>query len=249
MSTLHLAANFSNPDDADFVVRLGQRESETDAALAGEFENHFVFVKDGRTIAIERTPGEGLLGDVVFARPASNRIERWVRARSPHNTLLVTERCDQLCVMCSQPPKKTHHDLFGAFERACLLAPENITIGVSGGEPTLFKESLFDLIERTRDKRPDLSFHVLTNGQHFARADQARLMQPAFRQVLWGVPLYAAIGNLHDAVVQKPGAFSRLLEGFSILAEAGQRIELRTTLMRATYAGLPRDFPSSMCGR
>src|SRR5690606_40913863 len=60
-------------------------------------------------------------------------------ADSRHNTLLVTERCDQLSVMCSQPPKKQHTDLFPLLKQACLLAPKGATIGFSGGEPTLYQ--------------------------------------------------------------------------------------------------------------
>lgn len=239
MSPLVLAANFSCPEESDFVVRLGLLETDTDAGLAGEFEDHIVFAKNGRTIAIQR-PDETLVGDVIFARPRLNRVDRWIRARSPHNTLLVTERCDQLCLMCSQPPKKVHYDLFDAFRSACLLAPPNITIGISGGEPTLFKSELYDLIEQTLEQRPDLSFHILTNAQHFDQTDRQRLIKPSFRRVLWGVPLYAPTADPHDRVVQKPGAFAQLMKGLSILGESGQRVELRTTLMRATYPDLPR---------
>ncbi|MBL7373277.1 His-Xaa-Ser system radical SAM maturase HxsC, partial [Escherichia coli] len=84
-----------------------------------------------------------------------------------------TERCDQLCVMCSQPPKKTHVDRFALFEQACLLAEPDSVIGISGGEPTLYKAELLGMIERVLTARPDLAFHVLTNGQHFQSEDIA----------------------------------------------------------------------------
>src|SRR4051794_4935895 len=45
--------------------------------------------------------GETLDGDVVLVDPARGAAERLIRASSKHNTLLITERCDQLCVMCS----------------------------------------------------------------------------------------------------------------------------------------------------
>ena len=66
-------------------------------------------------------------------------------------------------------------------------------------------------------RRPDLRFHVLTNGQHFTRRGCTRRI-PAGR-VLWGIPLYAASG-LHDEIVGKQGAFARLMESFALLAAA-----------------------------
>ena len=180
-----------------------------------------------------------LLGDVLLIDPPGATAHRLIRARSPHNTLLVTERCDQLCVMCSQPPKKTHVDLFDHFVVACKLAPANMTIGISGGEPTLYKDQLFDLIEDVFEARPDVRFHVLTNGQHFARDDARRLGQRALREVLWGIPLYAAEPGRHDAIVKKAGAFERLLEGFVPLMLSGAAIELRTVVLKDNAELLP----------
>lgn len=104
------------------------------------------------------------------SNPPPGRIERLLRSDSPHNTFLVTERCDQLCVMCSQPPKKTHVDRFVLLEEACLLAKPGELIGISGGEPTLYKGQLLGMLGRVLHAREDLQFHVLTNGQHSMRA-------------------------------------------------------------------------------
>ncbi|TCP82887.1 His-Xaa-Ser system radical SAM maturase HxsC [Sphingomonas sp. PP-CE-1A-559] len=190
-------------------------------------------------VAIEGIPPGQLEGEVVLVDPARRRIERLLRAESTTNTLLVTERCDQLCVMCSQPPKKTHVDRFDLLERACLLAPEGMLIGISGGEPTLYKERLLTLMERTLSIRADLSFHVLTNGQHFTAADIQRLGAPKYRRVSWGIPLYSAEPALHDLLVGKDGAFAQLEDGLSHLAMAGARIELRTVVMNDNVGGLP----------
>ena len=45
------------------------------------------------------------------------------------------------------------------------------TIGITGGEPTLFKDDLFHFLLSVSDARPDLRFHVLTNAQHFVDED------------------------------------------------------------------------------
>ena len=124
--------------------------------------------------------------------------------------------------MCSQPPKANHVDLFPLLERAALLAPATATIGLTGGEPTLFKEQLFQFLDTVSGARPDLRFHILTNAQHFTEADGPVLHRHA-KTVLWGVPLYAPFAMLHDAIVKKDGAFDRLGQSLAVLARAGAR--------------------------
>lgn len=178
-------------------------------------------------------------GDTMLVVPRRQTAHRLIRANSRHNTLLVTERCDQLCVMCSQPPKKHHVDMFPLFETAVMLAPEHSTIGLSGGEPTLFKADLLDFLQRTIEARPDVQFHILTNGQHFDRADVSALRALDMTRILWGVPCYSSDGAIHDEIVGKPGAFAQLRPNLGLLCEAGARIEIRTVLMKPNAPKLP----------
>lgn len=180
-----------------------------------------------------------LAGDILLLQPASGAVQRLVRANSRHNTFLITERCDQLCVMCSQPPKKTHVDYFAHYKTAALLAPEGAVLGLSGGEPTLYKEELFDLLQLVLTLRPDLRFHVLSNAQHFVEEDIDFLSSEAGRKVLWGVPLYSHKAATHDRLVGKAGAFGRLLDGLAILCRSGAPTELRTVVMQDNVHDLP----------
>jgi len=196
-----------------FVVRLcnaANDDSEKDAILIGKGENSALYSCHLGLFEIAGLESEELDGDVVLVKPSVGRAERLIRAKSDHNSLLVTERCDQLCVMCSQPPKKTHADRFSALTEASLLAPRDCVIGITGGEPTLYKDQLLRMLERVISVRPDLSFQVLSNGQHFDQADVLRLRNPIYRRVQWGIPLYASTANLHDEIVGKVGAFNRL---------------------------------------
>lgn len=238
MIPLQLPTRFDDPDTPPFVARLGD-EGVSGASLVAELANDLVFQHDGASFAIDREVAMQAVGDVVFAEPAAGRISRWIRKDSLHNTLLVTERCDQLCIMCSQPPRKSHIDRFAFFLEACRLAQPGATIGLSGGEPTLFLPALVNLVRQVALARPDISFHILTNAQHFREDDIGALREPAFANVLWGVPVYAAKASLHDRLVGKSGAHRLLRDGLSILARAGQAVELRTVLMQPNYAALP----------
>lgn len=220
--------------EAPFVARIraaSASDEEADAVLLEEDDEGSTFLGAGGVFAVDGATAAELDGDVVIVDPKTGRLERILRRGSAHNTLLVTERCDQLCVMCSQPPKKTHVDRFALFEEACLLAEPHSLIGVSGGEPTLYKVGLLGMIERVLAARCDLEFHVLTNGQFFDVADVPRLRDERYARVSWGIPLYAANAEAHDRIVGKVGAFALLEESMAVLARAGARIELRTVLV------------------
>lgn len=226
-----------------FVTRLTRTTGGlSKSILVDEDEAGATFSGEHGLLAIDGVPAADLIGDVILVQPlpgGTARAERVLRAGSPHNTLLVTERCDQLCVMCSQPPKKTHDDRFDLLEEACLLADPDTLIGVSGGEPTLYKEELLGMIERVLGARLDLEFHVLSNAQHFEREDVERLRDPLYRRVSWGIPLYSADAGLHDRIVGKAGAFGRLEQSLANLIMAGARVELRTVLLTDNLDALP----------
>ncbi|WP_022678204.1 His-Xaa-Ser system radical SAM maturase HxsC [Novosphingobium sp. B-7] len=229
--------------ESPFVTRLrsgkGLTDDAWDSLMIEEDGGGVTYAGAGGILAIDGATAKALDGDVVLVQPRHGRMERILRAGSPHNTLLVTERCDQLCVMCSQPPKKTHVDRFAYLEQACLLAEPGLHIGISGGEPSLFKDKLLSMVERVLRQRPDLSFHILSNGQHFAEDDVLRMRDPLYRRVSWGVPLYAASAPLHDEIVGKVGAFDALQDGFATLLMAGARVELRTVLVSSNLAAMP----------
>ena len=217
------------------------------AETAGPYDATFVGFEDGVAeydlagfpLRLHAASAEALENDVILLMPRQASAHRLIRADSRHNTFLVTERCDQTCLMCSQPPKKHHVDLFPSLKQAALLAPAGARIGISGGEPTLFKDELFDLLLTVLEERPDLSFHVLTNGQHFGPDDADILRRIPHDRVLWGIPLYSTDPEVHDRIVAKPGAFDRLMKTFALMARAGSAIELRTVVMQPNVENLP----------
>jgi len=176
--------------------------------------------------------------DVILSFPGKQSAHRLIRSKSRHNTFLITERCDQLCVMCSQPPKQHHVDLFEYFHAAALLAPKGMEIGISGGEPTLYKHALFAMLTEVLEARPDLTFHVLSNGQHFDETDVRFLNSDRMRNVLWAIPIYAADPLVHDMIVGKKGAFDQLVHSLFLFSQSVARLELRTVVLQSNYPHL-----------
>ena len=177
-------------------------------------------------------------GDVLAVFPGRSVAMRLIRANSRANTIVLTEECDQLCVMCSQPPRSMRYDHMELYRRAIELAPTGSVIGISGGEPTLLRSQLFDLLLWASKSRDDIAFHILSNAQHFDAGDQPKL-KALGPTVLWGVPIYAADARLHDSIVGKVGAHARLLESMQLLSEAGAQVELRTVVLRTNWLALP----------
>lgn len=232
-------------DLAPFVTRIadGEPQCAEDATLTSSEEGGLGYRNGLARFRLRDVAPAEIAGDVLLIDPRRQIAHRLIRAASPHNTFLVTEQCDQLCLMCSQPPKPQHQDMFAHFLAAARLAPPGAQIGLSGGEPLLHKDALFAFIDAVFATRDDLSFHILTNGQHFEREDLAWLRKHRTR-LLWGVPIYSDDPATHDEIVSKSGAFAQLAPNLALLGLAGAALELRTVVLAQNALCLPRlaDF-------
>jgi His-Xaa-Ser system radical SAM maturase HxsC len=181
-------------------------------------------------------------GDVVRIDP-TRQIHVLYRRQSPFNSLLVTERCNSNCVMCSQPPRAAADgylvdELLTAIP---LMSPETNEIGITGGEPTLLHEGLLRIIGCARDCLPATALHVLSNGRLFAYSQYAaRIAALRHPDLVFGIPLYSDLPSRHDFVVQARGAFDQTIRGMMNLARHDVQVELRVVIHRQTYERLPQ---------
>ncbi len=176
-------------------------------------------------------------GDIVSISGEGFRLRVLWRQNSKQNSILLTERCDHYCLMCSQPPKRVddHWLLREAFEVVRLLPADTEAIGFTGGEPTIYGDRLFELLRVCRNLTPDAAVHVLSNGRRFHDLDfalgWATVDNP---NMMVGIPLYGSEPTLHDYVVQSKGAFNETVRGILNLARLDQRIEIRVVIHRQT---------------
>lgn len=175
-------------------------------------------------------------GDVIQVRPDGGQVMVRYRRHSTSNSLFITERCNSLCLMCSQPPRQGDDGwrIDELKQVADLMDPSLATIGVTGGEPTLLRERLAELLLHVRQVLPDTEIHVLTNGRLFADRALVDLVEGLQGWVTWGIPVYADVPSIHDYVVQAHGAFFETLEGIYNLAAARHAIEIRYVLHKQT---------------
>lgn len=180
--------------------------------------------------------------DVVSLRNDDDLRVIW-RDASPHNSILLTERCNNYCLMCSQPPKNANDDwLIEEAERLIPLIPKSAPeIGFTGGEPTLYGERLISLLLRTKNYLPSTAVHLLSNGRRFSdnefSAQWASIKHP---DLMVGIPLYSDDPATHDYVVQARGAFDETVSGILNLKRLQQRVELRVVIHKQTLPRLPQ---------
>ena len=168
--------------------------------------------------------------------------------------------------MCSQPPKQVN-DFDRISERLRLIElmdPDTKELGITGGEPTLFKDAFLDFIEHCKILLPRTVLHVLTNGRLFYYREFARRLGAiAHPDVMLGIPLYSHVDSERDYVVQAKGAFEETVLGIhhlgsrnraatssAILGRYDVPVEIRVVLHRQIYRRLPqlaefitRNFP------
>lgn len=180
-------------------------------------------------------------GDIISVS-LRGRIHRHFRALSKNNAFLVTEVCNNLCIMCPQPPKPeslvSHTDIeHQIVQTLALIDEENLpdTLCITGGEPTILKEGLIRIVDKIAERSPQTLIHLLTNGRYFSNeAYAARLSRAANRQLLVGIPLFGHVADIHDYVVQSRGAFEQTLNGLLNCYKQGISVELRVVLHKIT---------------
>jgi His-Xaa-Ser system radical SAM maturase HxsC len=176
-------------------------------------------------------------GDIIGFQSESGRFRTLYRRASKHNSILVTDRCNHYCLMCSQPPKDIDDRwILQEIKTALpLVAKETEFICFTGGEPLLDWEEFVEVLALSRDELPSTAIHVLTNGRAFARDDVvaawAALQHP---NLSVGIPIYSAVDHVHDYVVQSRGAFDETVLGILKLKDRGQRVEIRVVLNALT---------------
>lgn len=243
---------FSLTTDADLpIVLRGQKAllMKTPAAASPGFQHYYVL--EGALSDKDQVPDNAtflgsefsyLESDDVVCLTEDGRIRSLFRANSNHNSILLTERCNHYCLMCSQPPKRVDDSwlLQEAFELMRLIPRSTQVLGFTGGEPTLYGQEFIKLLLHTKNWLPYTSLHVLSNGRAFADEkfahDYAQVNHP---DLMIGIPIYSADPSVHDYIVQAKGAFDETVRGVLNLKRLNQKVEIRVVIHKQNYRGLP----------
>ena len=174
-------------------------------------------------------------GDIISIGAENNQIRVLFRKKSNQNSILLTERCNHYCLMCSQPPKtKDDSWIMEEVKELVRLIPEDtLELGFTGGEPTLYGDEFIDLLSLCKSYLPRTAIHVLSNGRSFKDFSYAKkyasLDHP---DLMIGIPIYSDDPVTHNFIVQSDNAFSETIKGILNLKALDQRVEIRVVLQR-----------------
>jgi len=181
-------------------------------------------------------------GDVISLEPSAGIVRVLFRKSSSYNHFLLTERCNNSCLMCSQPPRAVQDGWIvdEILEALPLIDRSAAEIGFTGGEPTLLGDRFIELVRATESYLPNTALHILSNGRSFAKDGFAALLAAVrHHDLMIGIPLYSDLPHEHDYVVQADGAFDETIRGILNLKQHHVRVELRVVLQRPTTKRLP----------
>ncbi len=233
--------------DGPWTSPLINRAVIAERTFNREDEVPTVFVRNGQSgsnsIRLPESLGYLDVGDVVRVNPHAGEIRVLYRKSSRSNSVLLTERCNSRCVMCSQPPRDVDDGYLvdDLLESIPLMSRETRELGISGGEPTLLGERLIEVIALAKSRLPTTALHILSNARGLQSLAYARrIASVQHPDMMFGIPVYADNAVDHDYVVQARGAFNETVLGLLNLARVGVRTEIRVVLHRETFRRLPQ---------
>jgi His-Xaa-Ser system radical SAM maturase HxsC len=153
--------------------------------------------------------------------------------------------------MCPQPPNNKANDNYEQVMKILSLIDKGTKhLGITGGEPTLLGDKLFQIIETVKLKFPKASLTLLTNAIKLSDFDYAKsfaiINHP---DLLIDVPLYSETDTEHNKIIRANG-FNKTVQGIYNLAKLRQKVGIRIVVHKLNYKRLPqiaefiyRNFP------
>ena len=147
--------------------------------------------------------------------------------------------------MCPQPPIAQEKDRTAFnIELIKLFDKKTREVGITGGEPTMVGDRLFDLIRQIKKSCPKAAISILSNGVMFADMEYAaKLAACNHHDLQIDIPIFSDIASEHNRIVGAK-TFYKTVQGLYNLAQFSQQIGLRVVVHKQTYKRLPKlaDF-------
>ena len=183
-------------------------------------------------------------GDVVTINE-EGEITFLYEIESTSNAVFATGKCNHRCIMCPQPPVVHEEDMTPFNMKLISLFDKNTQeVGITGGEPTMIGDKLFDLIKQIKKYTPKAAISILSNGVKFADRDYAmKLALCNCCDLQIDVPIFSDVAELHNEIVGA-NTFYKTVQGLYNLALFRTKIGIRVVVHKKTYKRLPQlaDF-------
>lgn len=179
-------------------------------------------------------------GDVVTINK-DGEITFLYEIESTSNAVFATGKCNHRCIMCPQPPVIQEEDITPFNMKLISLFDKNTQeVGITGGEPTMIGDKLFDLIKQIKKYTPKAAISILSNGVKFADRDYAiKLALCNCHDLQIDIPIFSDIAELHNEIVGAK-TFYKSVQGLYNLALYGTKIGIRIVVHKKNHKRLPQ---------
>lgn len=173
----------------------------------------------------------------VFEIWPDGKLNRVYDASSIENYFFITPRCNSNCIMCPSSDASrqigSDVDMDSLIEIAKHIPDDAAHLTLTGGEPFMAREKLFELLSFLQRKFIKTEFLLLTNGRIFSVDRYVALLKenmPA--RLTLGIPLHGSTPMVHDAITRADGSYVQTLAGLKKLRTLPVGIELRIVVNR-----------------
>ena len=223
------------------IVSLAKNETVVEDLNQSELD--FIYLNNGKLFLfpgnIQLIVNDATIGELnkwnnydVFEIFENGKLINCYDDSSIDNYFFVSGKCNSNCIMCPTPDilRKTgeNTDVEHLIEMAKHIPSDTVHLTVTGGEPFMIGESIFEFFEYLKYKFEETGFLILTNGRIFAVEKYVSRMKEVIpNDCIIGIPIHGASTEIHDSITQAPGSFNQTITGIKRLLAAGIRVELR----------------------
>lgn len=181
-------------------------------------------------------------GDIVEVSPRG--IGRVIFSPYNHdNVLLITNACNSNCIMCPDAEIVRKNSITPSIDkllRIISLLPDYAPhLCLTGGEPTLLKYDLMQILRACNEHLPRTSFLILSNGRSFSDVAYASAFyEVAPKKLTIDIPIYGDTASLHDSITRTKGSFEQALAGIQNLLHHKINVGIRIVIIRQNYEHL-----------
>lgn len=178
-------------------------------------------------------------GDVIEINDIGN-VNVLHDGSSEAGLIFITNQCNSNCIMCpdsvfsrTRKNEITREYLLKYIE---LLPSDLMHVDITGGEPTLLKYDLLDVLCAAVDHFEDADILMLSNGRSFASGKYTeRFIQFKESRLKVEIPIHSATPYLHDKIAGCKGSLEQTMTGIGNLIKQGISVGIRIVVSKLNY--------------
>lgn len=152
-------------------------------------------------------------------------------------TLYTSAQCNSNCIMCpiSEGQRRTEEleEISRLLELIRYLPQDVEHVTITGGEPFLLGNGMFEILSYLKAERPNAQVLLLTNGRVFADKYYAqRYVESRPALCVPGIPIHGSNQRKHDAITRAKGSFEQTILGIKHLIKLGETVEVRIVVSK-----------------